>query len=145
MTIKRIFNEKDGNNIESLIYERIRRHAFMLFPFSDVKPTICTVIDEKRFLDGVYIWLQGAYSELIMRIPQYMLIKMVAQEFYNPFFEDELREIFKKFMNNEQNYKELKAKGVETPAMKNKVCIHIFFKENKPTLLNRILGGLKCE
>ena len=72
-----------------------------------------------------------------------MLIKMVAQEFYNPFFEDELREIFKKFMNNEQNYKELKAKGVETPAMKNKVCIHIFFKENKPTLLNRILGGLK--
>lgn len=142
MTIKKIFNEKEGNKIEALIFERIRRHAFMLYPFSDVKTVICTVIDEKNYMDGVYIWLRGTYTELIMRIPQYVLIKMVSQEFYNPFFEDDLREIFKKYMENEEEYKKLKSKGIETPAMKNPACIHIFFQENKPTLLKRILGGL---
>ena len=114
----------------------------MLYPFSDVKPIIHTVIDEKKFLDGIYVELQGNFSTLIMRIPQQMLIKMVAQEFYNPFYEDDLREIYKRFMENEDKYKNLKAKGIETPAMKNKICIHIFFNENKPTLLKRILGGL---
>ena len=142
MTIKNIINEKDGNNIESIIFNRIKRHSFMLYPFSDVKSVIHTVIDEKKFLDGIYVELQGNFSALIMRIPQQMLIKMVAQEFYNPFYEDDLREIYKRFMENEDKYKNLKAKGIETPAMKNKICIHIFFNENKPTLLKRILGGL---
>lgn len=142
MTIKKIFNENEGNKIEALIFERIRRHGFMIYPFSDVKPVICTVIDEEKYLDGVYIWLQGTYTELIMRIPQYLLIKMIAQEFYNPFFEDDLRGIYKKFMDNEEEYKKLKAKGLECPVMKNRACIHIFFKENKPTLLKRFLGGL---
>ena len=142
MTIKNIINEKDGNNIESIIFNRIKRHSFMLYPFSDVKPVMHTVIDEKKFLDGIYVELQGNFSTLIMRVPQQMLIKMVAQEFYNPFYEDDLREIYKRFMENEDKYKNLKAKGIETPAMKNKICIHIFFNENKPTLLKWILGGL---
>ena len=77
----------------------------MLYPFSDVKPVIHTVIDEKKFLDGIYVELQGNFSALIMRIPQQMLIKMVAQEFYNPFYEDDLREIYKRFMENEDKYK----------------------------------------
>ena len=142
MTIKNIINEKDGNNIESIIFNRIKRHSFMLYPFSDVNPIMHTVIDEKKFLDGIYVELQGNFSTLIMRVPQQMLIKMVAQEFYNPFYEDDLREIYKRFMENEDKYKNLKAKGIETPAMKNKICIHIFFNENKPTLLKWILGGL---
>lgn len=144
MTIKRIFNEKEGNNIESIIYERIRRYVFMLFPFSDVKLVVCTTVDEKEYTDGVYVWLEGVYSALIMRIPEYILIKMVAQEFYNPFFEDGVREIFKKFMTNEEDYKKLKSKGTETPAMKSKTCIQIFFSEKRPPFLKRLLGGLKC-
>ncbi len=30
--IKNIINEKDGNNIESIIFNRIKRHSFMLYP-----------------------------------------------------------------------------------------------------------------
>lgn len=142
MTIKKIHNESEGNKLEGQIFERIRRHVFMLYPFSDVKTVLYSVIDEKQYMDGIYIHLRGLYSDLIMRIPQYMLIKMVAQEFYNPFFEDNLRDIFNNYMKQEEEYKNNHAKGVELPAMKCKPCLHIFFKENKPTLLKRILGGL---
>lgn len=140
MVLKEIVNEKDGNNIERIIYERIRRHIFMLFPFANVQVRIVSVLDDNRCEDGEYVYLVSEKMDLIMRLHPYHIQKMICQEFYNPFFEDSLRPILKNYI--EAAGKKTPANVVDINKNKPKPCMWVYFHNKKPNVLKRLLGGL---
>lgn len=141
MTIKEIINEKDGNNIERIIFERIRKHIFMLYPFSDVQVRLVSALDEENCEDGEYVYIVSENIDLIMRLHPAHIHKMICQEFYNPFFEDRLREILKTYISEAD--KKMPANVVSINRNKPKPCLWIYFHDKKPSVLKRLLGGLK--
>lgn len=143
MTIKEIRNESDGNNIEAIIFNRIKRHVFMLYPFADVKVCVISVLDEKRYQNGIYISLISDGLDMFMRVPEDFLTKMIAQEFYNPFFEESLRKLLKTYIEETENYKKDIKSGARKADNQQKPYWHIFFKQEKQGPLKRLLGGLK--
>lgn len=143
MTIKEVRNEKEGNNIEAIIFNRVKRHIFMLYPFADVRVCIASVVNEKEYRNGIHILLESEGMNFVMQIPAEFLIKMIAQEFYNPFFEDSLREILKGYIAETENYKKGIKSGARMPDNKSEQCLYVFFRSEKPSVLKRLLGGLK--
>ncbi len=140
MTLKEIINENDGNNIERIIFERIRRHIFMLFPFADVQVRLVSALDDERCEDGEYVYLVSEKMDFIMRLHPAHIQKMISQEFYNPFFEDSLRSILKTYMSEVD--KKTPANVVDINKNKPKPCMWVYFKDKKPSVLKRLLGGL---
>lgn len=145
MAIKEIKNSKDGNNIESIIFERINRHIFMLYsmkPLQDIQIQLLSVTDHNYIQDGIYIYLVSEGIDFMMRIPEGMLIRMVTQEFYTPFHEDSVRPLLKQYINEVEVYKNLKAQGVKMINKAGKVLMQIHFKEQKKNVLQRAWEAL---
>lgn len=143
MALKEIINEKDGNNIEAIIFSRVKRHIFMLYPFADVQPRVISIINEPGYTDGIYIFLVSECIDLVMRIPEEHLLKMIAQEFYNPFYENQLRQILKSYIEQTEQYKKDIKSGVRIANNKQKPCLYVYFHKEKQSVLKRLLGGLK--
>lgn len=140
MTIKEIINEKDGNNIEQIIFNRLKRHVFMLYPFADVQVRLVSALDCKNCDDGEYVYIVSENIDFIMKLHPDHIQKMICQEFYNPFFEDDVRKLFKNFM--EEATKKTPPNVVQLRPNKCKPCMWIYFKDKKKSVLKRILGGL---
>jgi len=145
MQIKEIRNSKDGNNIESIIYDRINRHIFMLYsmkPLQDIKIQLLSVTEHPYIRKGLYVYLVSEALDFMMRIPEEMIFKMITQEFYTPFHEDSIRPLLKQYMDEVENYKNLKAKGVHFINRAGKVLMQIHFAEKKKGVLKRVLEAL---
>lgn len=143
MTIKEIRNESDGNNIEAIIFNRIKRHVFMLYPFADIRISIISVLNEKKYQSGIYVFLISDELDMFMRIPDDFLIKMITQQFYNPFFEEPLRKLLKTYIEEIENYKKRTKADTRKADKWQKPHWYIKIKQEKQGLLKRLLGGLK--
>lgn len=139
MSIKEIFNESEGNNIEAIIFSRLQRHIFMLYPFADVQVGLVSVVDEPEYNDGEYVFIVSKNINFLMDIHPYHIQKMICMEFYNPFFEDDLKECLKNYI---EATKKLKSLPVSSSEMKQKPCMRVFVRDKKKSVLKRILGGL---
>lgn len=143
MSIKEIRNANEGNNIESIIFNRIYRHIFMLYPFADVETRIVSVYEDKRLSDGVYVFIVSEYLNFVMGIPPELIHKMIVNEFYTPFHEESAGKMLKAFIEEVNNRKILASKGVEIKSTLGKPLIEYHFKVKRKSLLKRLLGVLK--
>lgn len=146
MGIKEIINAKDGNEIESLIFKRIQRHIFMLYsmrPLQNISFRLLSVIDCKYFRDGIYIYMTSEHIDFLMHLPKHIINRMIAQEFYTPFHEDNIKPFLEKYIKEVEEYKNLKTRGIHIKNNCGKVLMQIYFKRDKKSLLKRILGGLQ--
>jgi len=139
MTVKEIFNEAEGNDIERIIFNRFRRHIFMLYPYADVQMRLISIVDEPGYNNGEYFFIVSEYINFLMDIHPYHIQKMICMEFYNPFFEDDLRTCLKNFM---ESTTKLKSLPVENAAQRKKPCMRVYFRDKKKNVLKRIWEGL---
>lgn len=143
MSIKEIKCMTEGNDIEAIIYKRIQRHVFMLYPFADVETRIVSVFKDGRLPDGIYVFLVSEYINFVMGIPAELIHKMIVNEFYTPFHEESVGKFLKVFMDEVESRKKLAAEGVEIKTTLGKPTLEIHFKLRRKSLLKRILGVLK--
>ncbi len=146
MAIKEIYNSKDGNKIEALIFERIQKHIFMLYsmkPLQCISIRLLSVLNYKHFDDGIYLYMVSEHVDFIMRFPEYIITKMIAQEFYTPFHEENVSAFLKSYIDEVEKYKNLKSNGVEIKNNGGKVLLQVHFKQEKKNWLKSLLEGLK--
>lgn len=140
--IKTIINESDGTDIEAKILRKIQQHIFMLYPMSGVRASLISVANDKEYKEGIYIYLIGYGANFFMRIPEEYLVRTIAYDTYNPFFEDEVNKKLKKYIKRDEELKKVRLKAAHLRNMPGKIIFEVSRKPGKKHLLKCILEGL---
>ncbi|GEM_PF-6378383 len=112
MSFKIINNPQEGNEIESIIYERVRRYVSVVYPSSDVRLKMITATHDRKLGEGVYLYFEGKYTNMYLQMSDRELRKTILIDRYTPLSESGIKESFEIFMRREEHNRRLKELGI---------------------------------
>ncbi len=141
MTVREIVNAHEGNAIEAIIFERIKKFLFMMYPFADYRMALISVHKEKSTRSGIYIRFinEKAAACCVVKLNKEDVLEMIVNEYYTPFHNPEVKKGFEDFIAFIEKNKNEKARKPENEFK----IIHVqFTRRNGKSSLLKFLEGL---